>query len=583
MQGLTHRWVGRGDLGAIEAGRGTSLVQRVLAARGVTRPDDVSAFLRPTLRQLHEPSLMPGLDRAAERVLAAIRRGEPIVIYGDYDADGLCAAAILYHAVRAILPGGSATTVGTYVPHRLDEGYGLHEEAIAQIADRGAGLIVSVDCGVTAFGPAAVAKRHGVDLIITDHHALPPAEKGLPDAYAVVHPRLASNVAYPYAELCGAGVAFKLAWRLFTMSCGNERLPDSLRTLLLELLAPAALGTIADVVPLTGENRVIARFGLDQLRRSHLTGIRSLIEASGMEGSAIDSDRAGFVLGPRLNACGRMGHAREALEMLTTAERTRAAEIAGKLNAFNRERQETEKRIFEQAAEAAGRAGMTDPSSRAIVLADAGWHAGVVGIVCSRLVEAFGRPTILLARGEESCHGSGRSIEGFNLHEGLLACAGMLEKFGGHDMAAGMVVRNDRLDDFARAFGDWASARITTEMMSPTLRIDCEAGIDELTPDSVRELSSLGPFGRGNQRPCVVLRGVTPVRDAEAMGANGAHLNVQVTADGKIVRLVGWRWGERRDRLRAGRRLDVAIHPIINSFRGEARVEGEIRDVMPAA
>ncbi len=590
MNGLTHRWTIQGtpapDAGASPAGAPgiPALVTKVLAARGITDPDTVSAFCRPTLRQMHDPSLMPGLDRAAERVLEALRRAEPVVIYGDYDVDGLCASAILFHTLRALAPGGAVPAVSTYVPHRLDEGYGLHPEAVDDLAGKGAKLIVTVDCGVTAFEAAGVASRRGAELIITDHHALPPPERGLPDCFAVVHPRVADDagLTYPFGELCGAGVAFKLAWRIATLACGSDKLPDPVRDLLLELLALAGLGTIADVVPLEGENRVIARFGLDQLKRSRLTGIRALIDAAGLAGEEIDSERAGFALAPRLNACGRMAHAQAAMEMLTVAPPDRAAAVARELNSLNAERQKTEKAIFEQACEMAQQAGMTRPESRAIVLAHPDWHAGVVGIVCSRLIARFHRPTILLARGAETSHGSGRSIDGFNLHAGLSACADLLEKFGGHDMAAGMVVRNDRLDEFARRFSEAAGDLITPEMLTPRLRVDCEAGLGELTHDAVRALMALGPFGRGNPRPCLVVRGAKPMMDAAPMGANGAHLNVRLSHQGRTIRLVGWRWGDRLQHFRAGRAVDVAIHPRINVFNGAESVEGELCDVAAA-
>lgn len=549
----------------------------------MTDGESVRAFCNPSLKQMHDPSLMPGLERAAERILAGVKRGEKIVIYGDYDVDGLCAASILFHTLTTLTPRGVQTRVSTYVPHRIDEGYGLHVEAMEQIAREGATLIVSVDCGVTGFAAAARAAELGVELIITDHHALPPEEKGLPRAFCVVHPRLlgADGAAgYPWGELCGAGVAFKLAWRIATMDQGSDRVSPVVRDVLLDMLGLAALGTIADVVPLQDENRVIARFGLDQLKRSRLTGVKALIDASGLGGEEIDSERAGFALSPRLNACGRMGHAQAALEMLTVATPERAAEIAKELNHFNAERRETEHRIFEQACELAEAAGMTSGDRRAIVLSDERWHAGVVGIVCSRLIAKYHRPTLLLQRGEATSHGSGRSIDGFNLHAGLSACTDLLEKFGGHDMAAGMVVSHGRFDAFVERFTEACNAGVTSEMLTPSLRLDADCGLDELTPEAVRQLSALGPFGRGNARPCLAMRGVRALRDAEPMGKNGAHLQAQVSSGGgRAIRLVGWRWGERRGAIRAGVPVDVAIHPKVSEWNGVTRVEGEICDV----
>ncbi|MFZ4576702.1 MAG: single-stranded-DNA-specific exonuclease RecJ, partial [Phycisphaerales bacterium] len=485
-----------------------------------------------------------------------------------------------FHTLNALTPQGIAARVSTYVPHRIDEGYGLHVDAIEQIVGAGATLIVSVDCGVTGFAAAARAAELGVDLIITDHHALPPQEKGLPRAYAVVHPRLpGAGASYPWGELCGAGVAFKLAWRLATMDQGADRVRGPVRDVLLDMLGLAALGTIADVVPLQDENRVIARFGLEQLKRSRLTGVKALIDASGLGGEDIDSERAGFALAPRLNACGRMGHAQAALEMLTVASPERAAAIARDLNAFNTERRETEQRIFDQACELAEAAGMTGADRRAIVLSDERWHAGVVGIVCSRLIGRYHRPTLLLQRGENTSHGSGRSIDGFNLHAGLSSCADLLEKFGGHDMAAGMVVSHSRYDEFVERFTGACNDGVSHEMLTPALKVDCDALMEELNPDAVRQLSALGPFGRGNPRPCVVLRGVKPLRDAEAMGKTGSHLQAQIGSGGRALRLVGWRWGDRRSALRGGVSVDVAIHPKVSKWNGVVRVEGELCDV----
>ncbi|MBZ0171517.1 MAG: DHH family phosphoesterase, partial [Phycisphaerales bacterium] len=367
------------------------LLEKVLAVRGVT---DARAFLDPSLLHLHEPGLLPGIDRACERLLAAARAGEPIVVYGDYDVDGMTATAILYRVLRALEPGAD---VSTYVPHRLEEGYGLNSAAMLELSGRGARVVVSVDCGITAHEPARVAREVGLDLIITDHHNPPDGGETVPEAYAIVHPRLPfAGAAYPFGELCGAGVAYKIAWRMATMHEGSERVAGPVRTLLLDLLALAALGTVADVVPLVDENRVITRFGLSRCRTTAITGLVALIEAAGLAGEAIDSESVGFRLGPMLNASGRMGHAAEAVELLTTEDRSRADEIARGLCELNEERKRTQLKIFEQAVEMAEAAGMTGDDRRAIVLAHEDWHPGVVGIVCSRLVERYSRPAVLM-------------------------------------------------------------------------------------------------------------------------------------------------------------------------------------------
>jgi single-stranded-DNA-specific exonuclease len=354
-----------------------ALVHRLLVARGIDSAEAQAAFLDPRLSQLHDPGLLPGIDRAVERLMAALKGGERIVIYGDYDVDGVTATAILYHTLRCAVPGAK---IESYVPHRVDEGYGLNAEAMEKIATDGPAVVISVDCGVTAVEPAARAKALGLDLIITDHHALAADGGELPDAYAIVHPGLPGS-AYPFADLCGAGVAYKVAWRLATTWCGSERVSKAFRDVLIECLPLAALGTIADVVPLVDENRVIARWGLTGLRRTSLTGLRALLEASELTGKNIDAYKVGFILGPRLNACGRMGHASEAVEMLTRADDERAMAIARQLNQLNKERQDTERLILNQAIRAAEQSGQLGDDSRVVVLAQDGWHPGVVGIV----------------------------------------------------------------------------------------------------------------------------------------------------------------------------------------------------------
>jgi single-stranded-DNA-specific exonuclease len=562
----------------------------VLAARTLAGPTDAAAFLSPSLLQLHEPSLIPDMDRAAERVLGALERGEQVVIYGDYDVDGVSGAAILYHVMRAIRPGAD---VRTYVPHRLEEGYGINSEALAQIAAGGARLVVSVDCGVTAIEPAREARRLGLDLIITDHHNPPARAEDLPNAHAVVHPRRPDSQ-YPFDHLCGAGVAYKLAWRLATMHAGGPRVAAPMRVLLLDLLPLAALGVIADVVPLTGENRVIAKFGLGRIKQSGgarsdcLRGLHALVAASRLDSDRVDSYDAGFKLAPRLNAAGRMGHAREAVELFTTADAARSEELAAKLTEQNNQRRSVEGRIFEQACRMAEEAGMTGPDRRAIVLAHEEWHAGVVGIVCSRLIDRFCRPTILLQRrpAEQLCHGSGRSIEGFNLHDALRSCSAHLAKFGGHDMAAGLTLPEAGLAAFTEAFVEAANAALGADDLVPLVTVDCEASLRELTVAAVEELRRLEPFGRGNPPVQVVVRGVTPASPPQFIGAHGKHLSFTIR-DGRgggrhtLMRLVGWNWGQWLEHIRPGEGMDVVIEPRVSGFNGRMSVEPRLVDLSP--
>lgn len=575
-RGLRAVWGQRGPL-ALDAGERLPLVRRVLAARGLGDPDAASAFLNASLLGLHDPSGIPDLDRAARRILDALDAREPLAIYGDYDVDGITATATLYHTLRAIRPDAD---LRTYVPHRLEEGYGLNAPALAELAEAGVRVVVSVDCGITAREPARAARDLDLDLIITDHHNPPSSMDELPQAFAVVHPRRPDS-SYPFGELCGAGVAYKLAWRLATLSAGGERVGSSLREVLVDLLGPVALGVIADVVPLVDENRVLARFGLPRVRGSRIEGLRALVAASGLDGEDIDAEAAGFRLGPRLNACGRMGHAAEAVELLTTATGPRAQEIAERLSALNQRRQATEREILARACEMADAAGMTSPDRRAIVLAHEQWHPGVVGIVCSRLVELHHRPVILMQDKDGLCAGSGRSVDGFNLHGGLDACADLLETFGGHDMAAGLRLRTDRLAAFVDRFTEHTNRHLGEDALIGRVSFDCPARVGELTLDAVADLARLGPFGRANPRVRLLLQGVVLDRPPARMGAGGRHAQLWLGDGPARLRAVAWGQGDLADQLRGGARVDAVVCPKLSHWNGSARVECELDDLRP--
>ncbi len=554
---------------------GAPLLDRVLEVRGLTGTGR-HAFLQPSLASLHDPSLIPGLDRGAQRLLDAAHDREPIVIYGDYDVDGVTATAILFHTLKAIEPNAE---IRAYVPHRLDEGYGLNPDAIRSLTEQGARVIVSVDCGVTAVEPARVARELGVDLIITDHHNPPAQGDPLPDAYALIHPR-APGSQYPFADLCGAGVAYKLAWRLATLHSGSDKVSPELRQILIDMLAPCALGVIADVVPLVDENRVIARYGLSMVKRSSLIGLRALVCASGLDGEDIDAEMVGFRIAPRLNACGRLGHAREAVELLTTTDERRARVIAEELTALNDDRRRVERRILEQACEMAEAAGMTAPESRVIVLAHKDWHPGVVGIVCSRLVERYARPAILLQDQGDILTGSGRSIDAFNLHAALEACAEHLTGFGGHDMAAGMRLDPASLGAFTDAMLAHAGDHLAESDLVLGLAYDCDARPEELTPALVRSLDTLAPFGRANPRVRLRVNNLRIAGQPRVFGKLGAHLNILLEsrdAGPRAIGTVAWGWAEHADKLPRGARVDAIVAPRISDYSG--RVEPELLDL----
>ncbi|MEO1008489.1 MAG: single-stranded-DNA-specific exonuclease RecJ [Planctomycetota bacterium] len=541
----------------------------MLAARPALREGD----LEPRLTAMHDPSGIPDLDRAAGMLLADLAEGRTIAIYGDYDVDGATASAILHHALKGLDPGARLLH---YVPHRTREGYGLHAHALEELASEGARTVVTVDCGITAREPARRARELGLALIITDHHNPPARLDELPPADAVVHPRRPDSE-YPFEHLCGAGVAFKLAWRLATMAGGARAMPE-MRRLLLDLLPLAALGTVADVMKLVGENRAIVAHGVAMLRGTRVRGLAALAERCTKPGEPIRASDLGFRLGPRINALGRVADAAAAVELLTTDDAARIEPILAEMDRLNGQRQAIEKRIVEEAARLAEDAGMHRDERRAIVLAHEDWHPGVIGIACSRLVERYGRPTILLQRDGDICRGSGRSIPGFNLHAALGECGEHLLSFGGHDAAAGLALASDRLDAFADAFTAATNRDIEVDDLMPTLSIDAEAQLPELTVDAVAQLDRLAPFGMGNPAPRVLVRGVRVAQPPTLMGAGGGHLSIVVGQDDAAVRLVGWNWGRHAERLRAASRLDAVLVPKVETFRGTTAVRGEIAD-----
>jgi single-stranded-DNA-specific exonuclease len=591
--------------------RTSPLVAQILLNRGVREAQECQDFLRPNLKCLPDPFLIPGLRKAADRIAQAIRDKQKIVIYGDYDVDGITATSILWHAIRVL--GGSAEF---YIPHRIDEGYGLNAEALAQLCDAGAQLIISVDCGITAIDPARVVRDRGVDLIITDHHewregrgegeeerrgegetgrggdsnsdaaAIPSPRPPLtpsptlPDAFAIVHPRLPTDgPPYPNPHLCGAGVAFKLAWGIGLAMSGANRVSDTFRYFLVEATALAALGTIADVVPLVGENRVLAHFGLSGLKASKLVGIRALIESASLTGQNLDSFHVGFLLAPRLNACGRMGHARLAVEMLTTTDAAKATEIATYLEGQNRQRQAIEKKILEQAMTQIAD-GKWDADGRcAIVVGSEEWHPGVIGIVASRIVDRFHRPAIVVALNNGHGQGSGRSIAGFHLAHALEACAEHLETYGGHEMAAGLKVQTAKFEQFRETFCDHASRTVSAEMLVPELKLDAVAEVAQISPALVKDLHRLGPFGHGNRRPMLCCRNVEIASPPRRVGRSGDHLQLHVRQNDRLIKCIAFGYGELLDHLKVGTRIDLAVEPTINEYNGHTSVELEVKDI----
>lgn len=545
------------------------LMARLLHNRGLDDDAAIAAFLDPSLKTLLAPEQLHHADVAADLIARKIRERRPIVIYGDYDVDGITGTAILWHILK--LAGAS---VSYYIPHRLEEGYGLNAEALRTLRAQGADTVVSVDCGITAVEEARVAREVGLTLIISDHHCPGPV---LPEADCLVHPCI--EPAYPNPDLCGAGVAFKLAWALAKSLSNADRVRPEFRAFLLNATALAAMGTIADVVPLTGENRVIARHGLVGIRECPLIGVRALVEAARLKSQKLDSDHVGFWLAPRLNAAGRMGHALLAAELLTTADEPRALEIAGYLEEQNRQRQAIEREIFHRACELIDERGLAGDGRRAIVLAADGWHAGVIGIVASRVVERYGRPTVLIALENGTGQGSARSVRNFEMHTALADCAGHLLAYGGHAMAGGLRIGRENVRAFEEAFVHRANQRLTAQDLEPALRLDGEVALSELTEPVVRDLERLAPFGQGNPKPRFATGMLNLDGEPRCVGKTGDHLQFSVS-DGhtrrKAIAFGGKPWLQP---LIDHRRLRVAFEPILNTFNGRTSVELQVMDI----
>lgn len=546
-----------------------ALVAQVLHLRGIDSPQEASVFVQPRLSGLHSPMLLPGAPHAARRIADAVRKREKIVIYGDYDVDGIAGTAILWQGLT--LAQGQ---VDFYVPHRLEEGYGVNAESIDCLAAQGARVIVTVDCGISSLEAAERAARQGIDLIITDHHR---GGQELPKAFAVVHPTLSDG--YPDPDLAGAGVAFKLMWAVAQELSLGQRVDSAFRDFLLSAVCLAALGTIADCVPLIGENRIIAAAGLAGLRACSLPGLRALIEASGLANERVNSEAVGFRLAPRLNAAGRMGHARLAVELLTRATGERAAEIAKYLDKQNRQRQRVERTILEEAEQMTLHAGMDRDACRGIVLARGGWHPGVIGIVAARLVERFGRPTVLIALENGQGQGSCRSIPRFAMCDALWACREHLQSFGGHAMAAGFRIDPACVRPFTEAFVQHANQVLTGQDVQLRLRLDGVASLAELTVSAAEWLERLGPFGVGNPRPRFATDWVELAGSPRCVGQQARHLQFQVQEGQTIRKAIGFGLAGHHPTLLDHRRCRLAFEPIINQFNRATNVELRVLDI----
>jgi single-stranded-DNA-specific exonuclease len=548
----------------------SSLTAQLLINRGIDDPVRARAFLDAKVGSLHDPESLPGAAEAADRIVRAVRADRKIVIYGDYDVDGVCGTSILWACLRL----AGARRVDYYIPHRVEEGYGVNREALERLVrEQGAELIITVDCGISALAEARLARALGVELIITDHHTV---GFDLPEADVVVHPRLPGS-RYPCGDLCGAGVAFKLAWQVCKSFGDGKKASPHLRDFLLGALSLVALATVADVVPLEDENRALVRHGLAGMGKHPSEGLRALLDVSGCLDKKLTTGMVGFKLGPRINAAGRLERAMMAVEMLTTDDTARAREIASELDRCNTRRQELEQAIVREAHDLVrALGGSTDRG--AVVVGRTGWHPGVIGIVAGRLMETYHRPTIVVALGDEVGQGSARSIPGFDLYEALRNCSEGLLGFGGHRAAAGLKLPVGRFAEFAERFDTHCRGVLLPEQLQKTLTIDAEVLLGQLTPSVVDEIDRLEPYGVGNPRPVLVATGVRVLGEPRVVGPQQNHVQVRFGQGSSSARGVAWNMAERARALAPGMVCSVAFHPSINEWNGRREVQLEIKD-----
>lgn len=562
------------------------VVAQLLIGRGICDADGARQFLDVKLSGLRDPDELPGALRAAELLHDAVKAGRRITVYGDYDADGMTATSILLLCLRLL--GAKADY---YIPNRIDEGYGLNCEAIRTIAAQGGDVVVTVDCGISSVTEAELARDLGLTLIVTDHHrprlvsacegSQSAVSESLPCAAAIVHPGLAGS-SYPFPGLCGAAVALKVAWALCQRASAAKRVGEAMRTFLMRAVGLAAIGTVADVVPLVDENRILVRHGLNCLRHYPTPGLLALEQVTGLaKNPCLCCEDIGFTIGPRLNAAGRLGQAPLAIELLTTESQERATKLAEFIHGLNDQRQTLERSVYRAAHKHAEE--ICDPrEAPALVLAGRGWHPGVIGIVAGRLAEQYHRPTVLISLDELGAKpgmGSGRSVAGFNLHAALAACGRHLLGHGGHEAAAGLTIHEAAVEPFRRAFCEYAEQAISQDERVAELFVDAETPLAALTHQTVKQIESLAPFGHGNERPVLCTTNVRLAEPPKRIGSTGRHLALRFEQHGVAMRGVAFGGADWESELcEAHGPLAVAFKPVINSFRGRHTVEMQLAD-----
>ena len=530
----------------------SKILANILVNRNI---ENIDKFLNPTRHDFHDPFLMPDMEKAIQRLIKAIEDKQKIMIFGDYDADGITSITVLKKFLNE-----RGMEVGTYIPNRLNEGYGLNKEAIKKIFDQGYTLMITVDCGISGIEEIDYANSLGIETIITDHHE--PAES-LPNAYAVIDAKRKDNK-YPFNQLAGVGVVFKVIQAL-SIKLGLDEKEY------LKYLDIVCVGTISDIVPLVDENRVIAKLGLKLVEVTRNIGLRILIQSIGFK--EINSTAISFGVAPRINACGRMGHQQEALDLFLCDDINKAKEIATRLNAFNQERQAKEKAICKQVVEQI-EAGKKDKTC--IILGHEDWHHGIIGIVSSKVTEMYFKPSILICFEGDEGKGSGRSIPGFDLHEALMKCSDTIEKFGGHSMAIGITVKKDKFEEFKQEFEEYAKSCNISEIV-PVVQIDEEVNLKDICMEDVRSLKLLEPFGEANKMPIFLFKNLK-INSIRAL-SEGKHLKLNLKSDSYMIDAIGFNMGELSNQYLLDDKVDVVGSLDINSFNGNENMQITIKDI----
>ncbi|MDQ5826247.1 MAG: single-stranded-DNA-specific exonuclease RecJ [Chloroflexota bacterium] len=543
----------------------TPLMVQLLANRGLLELEEIESFIQPQdVSQHPDPTMLTGMQPAVERICQALSSHEKVVVYGDYDADGVTSTALLTTALRHF-----GADVEPYVPNRASEGYGLNPNAVRELGSRGTRLLITVDCGISGREEVEVARQAGMDVIVTDHHHLP---ADLPNAAACINPKQFVAGCECYQELAGVGVAYQLV-RALVKRCGK---PKRLRNK--DLLGLVAIGTVADVVQLKGANRPLVQQGLAAIPENSLPGLRTMLEYAGLKPGAIDTDRVGFIIGPRLNAAGRVDDARTAYELLMTEDAYYARQLAQKLEAQNRRRQAMMNAIVEQARE---RGKRMDDNTRVIVLHDSTWPSGVVGLVAGRLVEEFGRPAVVIEQVGDESRGSARSVPQFNMVEALAEASDLLVKYGGHSAAAGFTIKTENIEELNRRLCATCDKQLQNEQLRPTISADAELPVNKVDDETLAQINRMSPFGAGNPSPMFVAKGVRVV-SASTVGDNDAHLKL-IVADRNNghtpLEAIAFRYGYMAESVRRKGQVDLVYSIERREWKGDTHLQLRVKDI----